>query len=81
VKVLGVTVHFVDEGVDTGAVIAQQAVGLPEPADAEAVRALLRPIEHDLLCEAVRRLARGDLVFDRANPRRVLVRPMYGAAG
>ena len=29
VKVFGVTVHFVDEGVDTGRIIAQRAVELP----------------------------------------------------
>ena len=29
VKVFGVTVHFVDEGVDTGPIIAQRAVELP----------------------------------------------------
>jgi phosphoribosylglycinamide formyltransferase 1 len=81
VKVFGVTVHFVDEGVDTGAVIAQRAIELPEAADAETVRAALRPVEHDLLCEAVRQLARGALALDPANPRRVVVRPMYGAAG
>ena len=81
VKVFGVTVHFVDEGVDTGAVIAQRAVELPDAADAETVRAALHPVEHDLLCEAVRQIARGALAFDPANPRRVVVRPMYGAAG
>ena len=34
VKVAGVTVHFVDEGVDTGAIIAQKAIPVPEGADA-----------------------------------------------
>jgi phosphoribosylglycinamide formyltransferase 1 len=59
VKVFGVTVHFVDEGVDTGPVIAQRAIELPGVADAETVRAALRPIEHDLLCEVVVAIARG----------------------
>ena len=44
VKVFGVTVHFVDEGVDSGPVIFQRAVELPEPHDANAVREALRPI-------------------------------------
>jgi len=61
VKVFGVTVHFVDEGVDTGPVILQRALELPDAADAEAVRAALRPLEHDLLTEAVRLLARGEV--------------------
>jgi phosphoribosylglycinamide formyltransferase-1 len=81
VKVVGVTVHFVDEGVDTGAVIAQRAIDLDASADARAVREALQPIEHELLCDAVRQIARGALVTDPANPRRVLVRPMYGAPG
>src|SRR5205085_7135147 len=59
VKVFGVTVHFVDEGVDTGPIIFQRAVELPQAGAAEEVRAALRPLEHDLLSEAVRLLARG----------------------
>ena len=34
VKVFGVTVHYVDEGVDTGRIIAQRAVDLPGRGDA-----------------------------------------------
>jgi phosphoribosylglycinamide formyltransferase 1 len=72
VKVFGVTVHFVDEGVDTGPVILQRAVELPDAPDAAAVRERLRPLEHELLPEAVRLIARGALARDPANPRRVL---------
>jgi phosphoribosylglycinamide formyltransferase-1 len=61
VKVFGVTVHFVDEGVDTGAVILQRALELPEASDPAAVRDALRPLEHDLLTEAVRLIARGEV--------------------
>jgi len=61
VKVFGVTVHFVDEGVDTGAVILQRALELPEASDPVAVRDALRPLEHDLLTEAVRLIARGEV--------------------
>jgi phosphoribosylglycinamide formyltransferase 1 len=61
VKVFGVTVHFVDEGVDTGPVILQRALELPEAAEAEAVREALRPLEHELLTEAVRLIARGEV--------------------
>ena len=73
VKVFGVTVHFVDEGVDSGAIILQRALDLPEATEAEAVRTALRPIEHDLLCEAVRLIARDAVRIDPANPRRVLI--------
>jgi phosphoribosylglycinamide formyltransferase-1 len=46
VKVFGVTVHFVDAGVDSGAVIAQRAIELPEAREPSDVLAALRPIEH-----------------------------------
>ena len=73
VKVFGVTVHFVDEGVDTGSIILQRAVELPLATEAEEVREALRPIEHDLLCEAVGLIARGAVRLDPGHPRRVLV--------
>ena len=61
VKVFGVTVHFVDEGVDTGPIILQRALELPDAAEAGQVRAALRPLEHDLLTTAVRLIARGEV--------------------
>lgn len=61
VKVFGVTVHFVDEGVDSGQVILQRAVELPNAREHEEVLAALRPLEHALLAEAVRLFARGAL--------------------
>jgi phosphoribosylglycinamide formyltransferase-1 len=73
VKVFGVTVHFVDDGVDSGPVILQRAVELPAVRDPEEVLAVLHPIEHELLPEAVRLIARGAVSFDPANPRRVVI--------
>jgi phosphoribosylglycinamide formyltransferase-1 len=73
VKVFGVTVHFVDEGVDTGRIIAQRAVELPDAREPDEVRGALRPVEHDLLCGAVQAFARGAVSFDRDHPRRVVV--------
>jgi phosphoribosylglycinamide formyltransferase 1 len=73
VKVFGVTVHFVDEGVDTGPVILQRAVELPDVSDPQEVAGRLRPIEHELLPEAVRLIARGAVSFAPANPRKVLI--------
>lgn len=75
VKVFGVTVHFVDAGVDSGAVIAQRAIELPQAREPGEVLAALRPIEHSLLPEAVRLFARGALGTDPENPRRVTVTP------
>jgi len=73
VKVFGVTVHFVDEGVDTGPVILQRSLELANASDPDDVRARLRPLEHELLPEAVRLIARGALSTDPDNPRRVVV--------
>src|SRR2546421_607415 len=74
VKVFGVTVHFVDDGVDTGPVILQRAVEAPDAESVEDVYELLRPVEHELLPEAIRLIAAGAVSFDPENPRRVRVR-------
>ena len=73
VKVFGVTVHLVDEGVDTGPIVLQRAVELPDARDPAAVRASLRPIEHELLPRAVALMAAGRLRRDAGHPRRVLI--------
>lgn len=73
VRVFGVTVHFVDDGIDTGPVILQRAVELPEARSPAEVLERLRPIEHELLPEAVRLLAAGAVSFDPRNPRRVVI--------
>jgi phosphoribosylglycinamide formyltransferase-1 len=78
VKVFGVTVHFVDAGVDTGPVISQRAVELPEAHTPEDVLAALRPLEHELLGEAVRLFAQGALETDAENPRRISARSRAG---
>jgi phosphoribosylglycinamide formyltransferase-1 len=73
-KVTGVTVHFVDEGVDTGPIILQRALDVGDAADADALHDRLRPLEHALLPQAVRLIAAGAVGFDPANPRRVVLR-------
>jgi phosphoribosylglycinamide formyltransferase 1 len=74
VKVFGVTVHFVDAGVDSGAVILQRAVELPNARDPGEVLAALRPLEHALLPQAVALFAAGTLGADPDNPRRIAIR-------
>jgi phosphoribosylglycinamide formyltransferase-1 len=73
IKVGGVTVHFVDEGVDSGAIILQEPVRLPYTRDQEEVLARLHEIEHELLPRAIRLIARGAVRVDRDNQRLVHV--------
>ena len=72
VKVFGVTVHFVDAGVDSGAIILQRAVELPDARTPEDVLPVLHAIEHELLPTAVRRFAAGRVQRDPGHTRRVL---------
>jgi phosphoribosylglycinamide formyltransferase-1 len=73
VRVTGVTVHFVDEGVDSGPIILQQAFELPYSAELEAIEETVHAIEHELLPRAIRLLASGAVRIDPDNPRRVLI--------
>lgn len=73
VKVFGVTIHFVDTGVDTGPVILQQAVELPEARAVEDVMRALQPVEHELLPAAVRLIAAGKVKVDPHSARRVVI--------
>ncbi|KDQ69068.1 phosphoribosylglycinamide formyltransferase [Streptomyces sp. NTK 937] len=61
VKVTGCTVHFVDDGVDTGPIIAQGVVEVTEedtPEGESALHERIKEVERTLLVEAVGRLAR-----------------------
>ena len=58
VKVTGTTVHFVDAGVDTGPVIAQEAVAVLPDDDAASLHARIKDVEHRLFVDTVGRLAR-----------------------
>ena len=78
VKVFGVTVHFVDDGVDTGPVILQRAVELPDAREPDDVLPRIHELEHVLLPEVVRLMARGEVRIDRADPRRVHVGALAG---
>ena len=59
VRVFGVTVHLVDEGVDTGPVVAQAAVPVLDGDDEAALQARIQEVERPLYVDAVGRLARG----------------------
>lgn len=74
VKVAGVTVHFVDEGVDSGPIVLQEAFDLPYHRDIAATRQRFHDVEHRLLPRAVRLIAAGRVSLDPGNPRLVRVR-------
>jgi len=73
VKVSGVTVHFVDEGVDSGPIILQEAFELSYPSDIAAIEERVHGIEHRLLPEAVRLIAAGRVSPDPDNPRLIRI--------
>ena len=58
VETTGVTVHFVDEGVDTGPVILQREVPVPAGRDPARLEAAVHAVEHEIYPEAIRMLAR-----------------------
>lgn len=64
VKVTGVTVHFVDEEVDHGPIIAQRAVPVLPGDDRESLHARIQIEEHALYPRVVSALSRGELVVD-----------------
>lgn len=73
VKVTGVTVHFVDEGVDSGPIVLQEELELPYPRDIGQIEERIHQIEHRLLPRAVRLIAAGSVRVDPDNPRVVLI--------
>ncbi|HET7579931.1 MAG TPA: phosphoribosylglycinamide formyltransferase [Bacillales bacterium] len=48
VKVSGVTIHYVDEGMDTGEIIAQQAVPVLDDDDHDRLQHRIQEVEHEL---------------------------------
>ncbi|HIH86605.1 MAG TPA: phosphoribosylglycinamide formyltransferase [Methanosarcinales archaeon] len=61
VKVSGCTVHFVDEGVDTGPIIIQKCVPVLEDDTPETLASRILEQEHRIFPEAVRLFIRGKL--------------------
>jgi phosphoribosylglycinamide formyltransferase-1 len=81
VKVAGVTVHFVDEGVDSGPIVLQESFELPYHRDIAAIEERFHEVEHRLLPNAVRLIAAGRVRVDEQNPRLVHVEPDSAADG
>lgn len=78
VKVTGVTVHFVDEGTDTGPVISQRAVEVPANWDREELEVAIHAIEHEIYPEAIGMIARGEVKIADDEPRKVIVTQTRG---
>lgn len=73
VKLFGVTVHFADAGLDTGPVIMQRSIALPDARELDDVLGHIHALEHEMLPEVVRLFARGAVRIASTHPRRVLV--------
>jgi phosphoribosylglycinamide formyltransferase-1 len=70
----GVTVHFVDEGVDTGPILLQRALPVPPDRDREALETAIHATEHELLPEAIRLIAAGRVSLE-PETRLVVIEP------
>ena len=64
VKMTGVTVHFVDEEVDHGPIIAQRAVPVLPDDDRDSLHARIQVEEHDLYPKVVAALAKGEIAVE-----------------
>jgi phosphoribosylglycinamide formyltransferase 1 len=64
VKVTGVTVHLVDEEVDHGPIVAQEAIAVREDDDRDSLEVRVHEVEHRLLPAAVKALVEGRLEFE-----------------
>lgn len=66
-KYTGVTVHFVDEGTDTGPIILQEVVKVEEDDDIHILKERVLKIEHEILPKAVGLFCDGRIVLDGRN--------------
>jgi len=73
VEVTGVTVHFVDEGVDTGPVIARREITIPADRDRATLEAAIHATEHELYPEAIRMIAIGRVRIDPSDASAVAI--------
>jgi len=74
-KITGVTVHFVDEGVDSGPIIMQRPVPVAASRDWDETEKAIHATEHALLPETIRLIAAGRVRIDEENPRLVHIDP------
>jgi phosphoribosylglycinamide formyltransferase-1 len=62
VKITGCTVHFVDQGIDSGKIIAQRAVHVEAQDDLATLAARIHSAEHELFVAVLRDIAAGHVV-------------------
>ncbi|HHY73735.1 MAG TPA: phosphoribosylglycinamide formyltransferase [Bacillus bacterium] len=60
VKITGVTVHYVDEGMDTGPIISQEAVKMDDNETRESLEAKIHQVEHILYPKVIQKLCSGE---------------------
>lgn len=75
VKISGCTVHFVDEGMDSGPIILQSAVAVLDDDTEETLAARILEQEHRLYPEAIKLFAKGQL---QVQGRRVVIKEVRG---
>ena len=66
VKVTGCTVHWADAGVDTGPIIAQEALAIADGEDEESLHERIKVVERRLLVDVLARLAVGQIAAPAA---------------
>ena len=74
-KITGVTVHFVDEGMDSGPIIMQRPVPVAPSREWAETEKAIHATEHALLPETIRLIAAGRVRVDDENPRVVHIDP------
>lgn len=57
----GATVHFIDEGVDTGPILMQKAVRIEKNDDFESVKQKIQKVEQEMYPEVLEMISKGEL--------------------
>ena len=73
VQETGVSVHFVDEGIDTGPTIVQRRVPVPVGRERQVLEAAIHSVEHQVYPEAIRMIAEGRVRIDADDPSKVVI--------
>lgn len=56
----GATIHFVDEGVDTGVIVLQKSVAISSDETPESLKAKVQKIEGEIFAESIRKIISAD---------------------